>query len=187
MRRIAPVLMSILLLACAGLLAACSSLGSSVLLGRDISFGAPQLQAQLDRRFPRDFSKLGGLVQVTLLNPRLSLPGGGRLRLDFDLGLGGLGNASRSPAGRFALESGLRFDLGSRGLHLDQPRIVSVDVPQLGGAMNDNARGLLNDWLQDYARDEPVYRLDDTSLGQIAARRIQRVDIDPGVVTLRMD
>ncbi len=183
MRRLATVL----LLACAGLLAACSSLGSSLLLGRDISFGAPQLQAQLDRRFPRDFSKLGGLVQVSLLNPRLSLPGGGRLRLDFDLGLGGPGAGSRTPAGRFALESGLRFDLGTRGLHLDQPRIVSVDVPRLGGAMNDNARGMLNDWLTDYARDEPVYRLDDSTYGQIAARRIQRVDIDPGVVTLRMD
>lgn len=183
MRRVALVL----LLACAGLLAACSSLGSALLLGRDLSFGAPQLQAQLDRRFPRDYSRLGGLVRLTLLNPRLSLPGGGRLRLDFDLGLGGLGGAGRTPAGRFALESGLRFDPGSRGLHLDQPRIVSVDLPQLGGTMNDSARGLLNHWLQDYAREEPVYRLDDSTYGRIAARRIQRVDIDPGVVTLRMD
>jgi hypothetical protein len=177
----------LLLLACTALLAACSSLGSSLLLGRDISFGTPQLQAQLDRRFPRDYSKLGGLVNLTLLNPRLSLPGGGRLRLDFDVGLGGMGSSGRSPAGRFGLESGLRFDMGTRGLHLDQPRIVSVDVPQLGGTMNDSARSMLNSWLQDYAREEPIYRLDDTAYGRIASRRIDRVDIDPGVVTLRLE
>lgn len=183
MRRLA----ALLLLALAGLLAACSSLGSAVLLGRDIAFTAPQLQAQLDRKFPRDFEKLGGLVSVTLLNPRLSLPGGGRLKLDFDVGIGGMGHARRDPSGRFALESGLRFDPGTRGLHLDNPRIVGVDVPSLGGAMNNSARSLLNNWLQDYAREEPVYQLDETTFGRIAASRIRQVDIDSGLITLRLD
>lgn len=178
---------AILVLACAGLLAACSSLGSSVLLGRDISFTAPQLQAQLDRKFPRDYRKLGGLVSISLLNPRLSLPGGGRLKLDFDLGIGGMGNTSRNPSGHFALESGLRFDPGTRGLHLDDPRIVAVEMPALGGVMNDSARSMLNSWLVDYAREEPVYRLDDSSYGRIAARRIERVAIESGLVTLQLD
>ena len=69
MRRFA----TILVLAAAILLAAaCSTLdGAAALLGRDISFTAPQLQSQLDRKFPRDYKKLGGLVSVSLLNPRL--------------------------------------------------------------------------------------------------------------------
>ena len=183
MRRLA----ALVLLVFVGLLAACSSLGSAVLLGRDIAFTAPQLQAQLDRKFPRDYQKLGGLVSFTLLNPRLSLPGGGRLKLDFDVGIGGMGNASRDPSGHFALESGLRFDAGTRGLHMDDPRIVSVDVPALGGAMNDSARSMLNSWLLDYAREEPVYSLDDTTLGSMAARKLSRVDIDSGQITLRLD
>ena len=183
MRRLLPLLALLLTV----LLAACSSMGSSVLLGRDIGFTAPQLQAQLDRQFPRDYKKLGGLVSLSLLNPRLSLPGGGRLHLEFDIGMGGPGNNPRSPAGRFAIESGLRFDAGTRGLHMDQPQIVSVDVPALGGVMNDSARSMLNGWLLDYAREEPVYRLDDTTLGRMASRRIQRVDIDPGTITLRLD
>jgi len=183
MRRIA----ALLLLVSAGLLAACSSVGSAVLLGRDIAFSAPQLQAQLDRKFPRDYKKLGGLVSFSVLNPRLSLPGAGRLRLDFDVGIGGMGNKSRNPSGRFSLESGLRFDAASRGLHMDDPRITSVDVPALGGAMSDSARSMLNDWLEDYARDEPVYRLDDSAMGRIAARRIDRIDIDNGLITLRLD
>lgn len=181
------ILAMLALLACTTLLAACSSLGSALLLGRDISFTAPQLQAQLDRKFPRDYRKLGGLVSVSLLNPRLSLPGGGRLKLDFDIAVGTGGDLARAPSGRFALESGLRFDAGTRGLHLDNPEIVAVDVPALGGTMNDNARGLLNNWLLDYARGEPVYRLDDSTFGRIASRRIARVAIDPGLVTLQLD
>ena len=64
MRRITLVFMLLVV----GLLAGCSSLGSAVLLGRDIHFTEPQLQAQLDRKFPRDYRKLGGLVSISLLN-----------------------------------------------------------------------------------------------------------------------
>ena len=169
------------------LLAACSSMGTSVMLGRDMAFTAPQLQAQLDRKFPRDYRKLGGLVNFSLLNPRLNLPGGGRLQLEFDIGMNGPGGGARTPSGHFTVESGLRFDPGTRGLHMDQPEIVSVNVPALGGAMNDSARTLLNGWLLDYAREEPVYRLDDNMIGRMASRRIERVDIDPGLITLRLD
>ena len=182
MRRLA----ALLVLAFAGLLAACSSIGTAALFGRDLSFTAPQLQAQLDRKFPRDYHKLGGLLSFSLLNPALSLPGGGRLHLEFDIGMGGPGSA-RTPSGHFSVESGLRFDPGTRGLHMDQPEIVAVDVPALGGVMNDSARNMLNSWLLDYAREEPVYRLDDSTFGRIASRRIDRVDIDSGLITLRMD
>lgn len=183
MRRLLPLLAVLTAL----LLAACSSMGNALLLGRDIAFTAPQLQAQLNRQFPRDYRKLGGLVSLSLLNPRLSLPGGGRLQLEFDIGVGSMGSQPRNPSGRFALQSGLRFDTQTLGLHLDRPEIVSVDVPSLGGTMNDTARSMLNNWLLDYARQEPVYRLDDSTLGRMASRRIQRVDIDPGTVTLRLD
>ena len=166
-------------------LAACSTLGA--LLGNEVTFTAPQLQGYLDRRFPRDYDKLGGLVTLTLLHPRLSIPqGSARLQLDFDVGIGTLGNAS-VPSGHFALQSGLRFDPSTRGLHLDAPAITTVDMPALGGRMNDNARGLLNRWLVDYARDEPVYRLDDSLIGRLAGRRIGTTSIGNGVVTLHLD
>lgn len=171
------------------LLGACSTLGVvGALLGNQVTFTAPQLQGYLDRRFPREYDKLGGLVTMSLLNPRLSIPQGStRLQLDFDIGLGGFGRDSRVPAGHFALQSGLRFDTGTRGLHLDNPAITHVNVPALGGSMNDNARSALNRWLVDYARDEPVYQLDDTLLGRIAGRRIGSTSIDNGLVTLHLD
>lgn len=169
-------------------LAACSTLGAvGALLGDSVSFTAPQLQGYLDRRFPRDYDKLGGLVTLSVLNPRLSIPqGSSRLRLDFDVGFGALGRDSRTPSGHFAVASGLRFDMGTRGLHLDGPTLESVDVPQLGGAMNATGRELINRWLEDYARDEPVYQLDAGLMERIASRRIDATTIENGQVVVHL-
>ncbi|MFS8063636.1 MAG: hypothetical protein ACMG5Z_03510 [Luteimonas sp.] len=170
-------------------IAACSTLGAVAgLLGNQLSFTAPQLQGYLDKRFPRDYDKLGGLVTLSVLHPRLSIPQGShRLRLDFDVGFGALGRDSRTPSGHFAVASGLRFDLATRGLHLDNPTLESVDVPRLGGAMNGTGRELINRWLTDYARDEPVYRFDDSLLQRLGSRRIGSTTIDNGLVTVHLD
>ena len=188
-RLAAPRLACLFALSLTLLLGACSTLGAiGALLGNEVTFTAPQLQGYLDRRFPREYEKLGGLVTMSLLNPRLSIPQGStRLQLDFDIGVGGFGRDSRVPAGHFALQSGLRFDLNTRGLHLDNPAITRVEVPALGGSMNDNARSALNRWLVDYARDEPVYQLDENLLGRMAGRRIGSTSIGNGVVTLHLD
>jgi hypothetical protein len=66
------------------LLVGCSTMGAVAgLLGNAVSFSAPQLQGYLDQRFPRDYNKLGGLVTLTMMHPRLSIPQGSRrLRKD---------------------------------------------------------------------------------------------------------
>lgn len=169
-------------------LAGCSTLGAvTALLGNQVNFTQPQLQQALNRNFPKHYDKLGGLVSMTLINPRLSIPeGGGRLRLDFDVGLGALGSDSSRPSGHFALTSALRFDPTTRGLHLQDPTIEQVNVPALGGMMNSSTRGLLNSWLADYARDEPVYRLDNSLLDRLGSRRIGRTDIENGQVVVHL-
>ena len=186
MRRIPLV---IVLAAAMLVVTACSTLGAVAgLLGNQVSFTAPQLQGYLDKRFPRDYDKLGGLVTLRVLNPRLSIPQGShRLRLDFDVGFGALGRDSQAPQGHFAVASGLRFDLATRGLHLDAPTLESVDVPALGGAMNGTGRELINRWLSDYARDEPVYRLDDSLLQRLGSRRIGSTTIEDGLVVVHLD
>lgn len=191
MRKTAPAIAVLVatMLVTAMLVAACSTLGAvGALLGNSVAFTAPQLQGYLDRRFPRDYDKLGGLVQLTVLNPRLSIPqGSSRLRLDFDVGFGALGRDSRNPAGHFAVVSGLRWDPRTRGLHLDAPALESVDVPQLGGAMNATGRDLVNRWLADYARDEPVYEFEPGLWQQIASRRIDATTIENGQVVVHLD
>ena len=52
------------------LVAACSTIGAvSAWLNDEVAFTPSQLQHSLDKRFPRTFDKLGGLVAVTLANP----------------------------------------------------------------------------------------------------------------------
>ena len=169
-------------------LAGCSTLNAvTALLGNQVNFTQPQLQQALNRNFPKHYDKLGGLVSMTLLNPQLSIPqGSNRLRLDFDLGVGALGSDSSRPSGHFALTSALRYDPTTRGLHLQNPAIEQVNVPSLGGVMNSTARGLLNSWLADYARDEPVYRFDNSLLDRLGSRRIGRTDIENGQVVVHL-
>jgi hypothetical protein len=186
MRKLRPLLWT---LAAAAVLAGCSTLGAVAgMLGNQVSFTAPQLQGYLDRRFPRDYDKLGGLVTLSVLNPRLSIPQGShRLRLDFDVGFGAWGGDSRTPAGELALARGVRGESGTRGLHLDNPTIESLDMPKLGGAMNATGRDLVNRWLADYARDEPVYRFDDSLLQRLQSRRIGATTIEDGLVVVHLD
>ena len=99
--------------------------------------------------------------------------------------LSALGSSSLATTGHFALSSGLRFDPGTRGLHLQDPMIESVDVPALGG-VSGSSRELLSSWLDDYAREEPVYRLDSSLLDRISARRIDSTAIERGVVVINL-
>ncbi|KQZ60147.1 MULTISPECIES: DUF1439 domain-containing protein [unclassified Lysobacter] len=184
------LLRSLLLAAALLALAACSTLNAvSAYLGNEVAFTAPQLQQSLSRNFPKRYEKLGGLVAVTLMNPRLSIPDGGeRLRLDFDIALAALGaGSSQRPSGRFTLTSALRYDATTQGLHLLDPRIDYVDVPQLGGMMTGASRELLNAWLSDYARQEPVYRFDNSLLDKLGSRRIGSTQIEHGRVVVHLD
>ena len=82
------------------LLAGCGTMNAVTgFFGDQLSFTEPQLQKRLDRSFPREFDKLGGLVSATLSHPRLSLAGGDdRLRLGFDITSARSARAT-SPAG----------------------------------------------------------------------------------------
>lgn len=169
------------------LVTACTSIGVvSAWLNDQVSFTAPQLQRQLDARFPRSFDALGGLASVTLAAPRLSLlPGEPRLRLDFDFSIDGVMADDRP--GHLVLVSGLRYDPGTRGLHLDDPALLQFDLPGSGALIQGSAQGVLDSLLAEYARREPVYRLDDDLLSKLpAGKRIDSVEIVDGRVVVRL-
>ncbi len=171
------------------LLAACSTIGAvSAWLNDEVAFTPAQLQHSLDKRFPRTFDKLGGLVAVTLANPRVSIPPGDtRLRLEFDVGMGALGGEG-APTGHLALASGLRYDPSTQGLHLVDPDLQQFDLPGSGTLLKGGARGVVNGLLAEYAREEPVYRLDPDLLSKLpAGKRIGTVGIEKGVVVVHLD
>jgi hypothetical protein len=186
-RRGFPPFAVAIVLALLAALTGCATRVGTVLFGNEFAFSTPELQQSLERRFPRDYEALGGLATVRLMNPRLSIPpAGGRVRVDFDVGFGGPRGGGDTPDGRIAVTSALRYDPATRGLHLLDPSLERVEIPALGGVMNDTARGALNRWLVDYARNEPIHRFDDSLLARIGARRISGTRIEPGRVVIQL-
>jgi len=179
------VLLALSVLALAG----CSTLDTvSGWLNDRIAFSAPQLQRHLDRSFPREFDRLGGPVSARLGNPRIRLPAGDdRLRLEFDIGFGALGGVEMR-SGRVALASRLRYDPATHGLHLENPELLGLEVAGAGSLLQGGARPLIDTVLAEYARLEPVYRLDGDLLRRPPpGRRIASTDIEDGMVVVRLD
>ena len=167
----------------------CAALDTAqALLGNQVAFSAAQLQTYLDRQYPRDYPQFGGLATLRVMNPRVAIPKTEtRLHLDFDVGSDGLGLDGDSPAGHLALTSGLRYDARTSALYLDEPELESAELPVLGNRMNATGREFINGWLRDYARSEPVYRLDPDIKGKLGERRIAGTLVQDGRVVIKLD
>ena len=183
------ILRTATLLAISALLAGCGTLETAkALITNEISFTAPQLQESLDRRYPQTFDQLGGLINLNVMNPRIAIPQDStRLHMDFDVGLDGLGMDGSRPAGHIAVTSGLRFDPAKNALFLEEPQLESAELPLLGNRMNATGRDLINGWLRDYARNEPIYRLDAEQLEALGSRRVAGTLIQNGRVVIKLD
>lgn len=166
------------------LVAGCSTLNVvGSMLGSQVTFTQPQLQRGLDRSFPKDYDTLGGLVALRLDKPHLSIPyDSSRLRLSVDASSVSPAAGEPRPLGRILISSGLRFDVRTLGLHLQNPVIESIDTS--AGALDNASRELLNAWLADFAREEPVYRLDADLVQRLVSRRIGEARIHNGLVAL---
>lgn len=183
------LLRAALLLATTATLGGCASLetAKAVLLNQ-VSFTPAQLQAHLDKHYPRQYDQLGGLVTLSVMSPKVAIPPDStRLHLDFDIGIEGLGLRSDRPAGHIALTSGLRYDPRSNALYMEEPTLESAELPLLGSRMNATGRDLINGWLRDYARAEPVYRLDPDMQKKLGERRIAGTLIRNERVVIELD
>lgn len=171
------------------ILPGCNTLNTATaLLSNQVAFTAPQLQTYLDRHYPQQYDQLGGLLKLSVSNPQVAIPPDStRLHLDFDVGVDGLGMRSDRPAGHIAVTSGLRYDVASNALYLEEPELESAELPLIGSRMNATGRELINGWLRDYARSEPVYRLDKKMLDTLGSRRIAGTLIQNGRVVIKLD
>lgn len=156
--------------------------------GRQVSIPATDAQQFLEGRFPHSQDVLGGLFEVTVSQPRLALPPGTRMRLGMDLALATAGGAP-VPMGQLVLTSALRFDTAQSAFFLEQPRIDAFHPASGGGTLDDGSRELLNAWLSDYARREPVYRIDPTMAALLGGLAVQSAGVQDGrlVVTFNRD
>lgn len=156
--------------------------------GRQLSVGAGDVQQYLDSSFPRTQDALGGLIAMTMSHPQLALPQGNRLDLGFDVAMATAGSAPAA-LGKVRLSSGLRYDAQTQGFHLDQPTVDDFTPANNGGRLDSRTRSLLNAWLTDYARREPIYKIDPGVAGVLGALQVQSAQVENGklVVTFNQD
>lgn len=151
--------------------------------GRQLSVGATDVQQYLDSSFPRTQDALGGLIALTMSHPQLRLPQGNRLDLGFDLAMGTAGGAP-TPLGKVKLSSGLRYDAQTQGFHLEQPTVDDFTPANNGGRLDSRTRGLLNAWLVDYARREPIYKIDPSVAAVLGTLQVQSAQVENGKLVL---
>ncbi|GAB3056867.1 DUF1439 domain-containing protein [Stenotrophomonas tumulicola] len=147
--------------------------------GRQLSVEAGDVQQYLDGSFPRTQDALGGLVALTMSDPKLSLPAGERLDLGMDIALATAGGAP-TRLGTVKLSSGLRYDQQTQGFHLQQPTMDEFTPARQGAKLDSRTRSLLNAWLSDYAQREPIYRIDPAVAGLLGALQVQSAQVKDG-------
>ncbi|UYC10747.1 DUF1439 domain-containing protein [Xanthomonas sp. CFBP 8445] len=154
--------------------------------GRQVSVGAADVQHYLDGSFPQTHKALGGLIKMTVRDPKLSLPPGDRLKMQFDLSMT-TGGGAATPLGQVLLTSALRYDQQSQSFHLQSPTIDDFRPAANGGKLDANTRELLNAWLEDYARKEPIYKLDPRLTAMLGDVQIQSAGVENGALVVRFN
>lgn len=150
--------------------------------GKQLTVGAADVQQYLDGSFPRTQKALGGLLALTVSQPHLTLPQGSRLDLGFDLAMAAGG--SSMPVGNVQISSGLRYNPQTQGFHLDQPTVDNFRPAMAGGEIDSSTRSLLNSWLADYARREPIYKIDPAIAKVMGVLQVQSVGIENGRIAV---
>ena len=89
----------------------------------------------------------------------------------------------------FELTSALRYDATQRALFLEQPRIEDFHASGGGKGLDEASRSLLNAWLVDYARREPVYRIDPALAAMLGSLDVASAGVADGhlVLTFNQD
>jgi len=147
--------------------------------GSQVSVEAGDVQQYLAGTFPQTHDALGGLLELTVSHPQLKLPPGNRLDLGFDLAMATAGGAPMQ-VGNVGLSSALRYDAATQGFFLDRPTVDRFTPAQAGGKLDSRTRELLNVWLADYARREPIYKLDPAIASLMGALQVQSAAVENG-------
>lgn len=153
----------------------------------EINVAAPQVQQYLDGAFPREYEALGGLFTLTARDPKLTIPASGeRLLMAFSASASSAGG-SDTPVGRIEMSSGLRYDPQDYALYLDQPTVDDVQPASPGQRVDEQTRVLLNLWLADYARKEPLYKIDPALLANFGSVKVESARIENGHIVVRFN
>ncbi|MGY8523789.1 DUF1439 domain-containing protein [Paracidovorax citrulli] len=158
-----------------------TTLASCGLVGNEYTFSQRQLQAALERKFP--FSqRYMQLFDVQLTNPQLTLDSQrNRVAITFDARLDNQLFFSQPLTGRFALDSGLRYDPPTRSLVLQDPEVKQFDVAGMPGQFSRQFNALGGILAEQLLQDYPLYTFKPDEL------RVGGRQVEPGTITVLPD
>lgn len=164
-------------LAAAGALALFWMAGCGV-VGNEYTFSEAQLQSALERKFP--FSKrYMELFDIQLANPKLTLdPTRNRVNVTFDATLDNRLFFREALTGRFALDSGLRYDTPTRSLVLQDPEVRQFDVAGLPQQFSRQLNALGGILAEQLLQGYPLYTFREDQL------RLAGSSVEPGTITV---
>lgn len=156
-------------------------LGACGSFGNEYTFSQSQLQAALEHKFP--FSKRYlELFDIQLSNPRLTLdPARNRVNLQFDATVDNKLFFRQALAGRFALDSGLRYDAQSHSVVLQDPEVQQFDVQGLPGQFSRQVNALGGIVAEQFLQGYALYTFRPDQL-RLAGR-----NVEPGTITILSD
>lgn len=143
------------------------ALASAADTGNVLRFDADQLQAAARSGFQMEHALLEGFASLTLSDPQVRIPKPGErlnLQMNYDIALA---SGDRLENGNVVVSSGLRYDPGTRGLHLVDPVLEHVGTGAAGRGLPGGSREALQDLIREYANTRPLYRLSDDDLAQV--------------------
>jgi hypothetical protein len=168
-------------LAACGAAALAAGLAACGMLRSDYTFSQSQLQSALERKFPFN-KRYMELFDIQLSNPKLTLdPARNRVNVQFDAALDNRLFFSQPLTGRFALDSGLRFDPATQSVVLQDPQVQQFDIaglpPQYSRQLNAIGGILAEQLLQGY----PLYTFRPDEL------KVAGSSVEPGTITVLND
>ena len=158
-------------------LAGCAGFGGP----RNVSLSLEQLQAQLERQFPRQ-QRLLEVIDLTIARPALRLlPERNRVATDLDLSaterLSG-----RTVRGSLSLDYCLRYETSDGSVRLSQVRVQEVKLDLGSGPLSPSAARIGSLLAERLLDDFAIYRVDAERLKLIQTLGISTADM---VVTAR--
>ncbi len=154
--------------------------------GDRLSVDAGDVDGYLQAQFPQTHDVVRGLLALTVSRPAVALPPGDRADLQFDLALAPAGGTA-TPLGRVRMSSALRYDGQRQAFFLESPSVDGFVAANGDGQLDAQTRKLVNAWLVDYARREPVYRLPAGAAALMGTLQVRDAGVDGGRLVVRFD
>ncbi|MCO4888741.1 DUF1439 domain-containing protein [Cupriavidus sp. WGtm5] len=156
-------------------LAACGAFRS------EYTFSQSELQAALERKFPFN-KRYMELFDIQLTNPQLTLDSvRNRVNVQFDATIDNKLFFSQALSGRFALDSGLRYDEPTRSVVLQDPEVKRFDVQGMPAQFSRQLNALGGILAEQLLQGYPLYTFREDQL------RLAGTHVEPGTITVLPD